>query len=141
MTTPSADDVRTLTDLETSVMRALQTKDLATIKALTAEDFVYRSADGSEIDRETFVASIGEIPGGFTSVEAEAMKAHVFGDTGVMAGIQRSQLRMTDGSEATDRVYFTDVWQRRGGKWLMVFSHSSPVPPADSNSPEPVPQQ
>ena len=132
MTTSSADDVNTLTKLEGDVMRALQTKDLATIKALTAEDFVYRSADGSEIDRETFVAGIGEIPGGFTSIEADGMKAHVFGDTGIMAGIQRSQLRMTDGSEASDAVYFTDVWQRRDGKWLMVFAHSSPVPPTDA---------
>ncbi|AKQ69617.1 hypothetical protein A176_006529 [Myxococcus hansupus] len=132
MTTSSADDVNTLTKLEGDVMRAIQTKDLATLKALTSEDFIYRGADGAEMNRETFVTGVNEIPGHITSIEADGMKTHVFGDTGIMAGIQRSRLRMTDGSEASDAVYFTDVWQRRDGKWLMVFAHSSPVPPTDA---------
>ncbi|QDE65922.1 nuclear transport factor 2 family protein [Myxococcus xanthus] len=141
MSTTSTDDTRTLTELEGHVMRAIQTKDLEAIKSLTTEDFIYRGADGAEMNRDAFVVGIAEIPGHITSVEAEKMKAHVFGDTGVLAGIQRSHLRMTDGSEVTDRVYFTDVWQRRDGKWLMVFAHSSPVPPNDVQTSETVSPQ
>ncbi|WNZ62768.1 nuclear transport factor 2 family protein [Myxococcus sp. MxC21-1] len=142
MSTTSTDDIRTLTELEGRVMRAIQTKDLEAIKSLTTEDFIYRGADGAEMNRDAFIVGIAEIPGDITSVEAEKMKSHVFGDTGVLAGIQRSQLRMTDGSEVTDAVYFTDVWQRRDGKWLMVFAHSSPAAPTEAQQgPEGAPQQ
>lgn len=132
MSTPSTDDTRTLTELEGRAMRALQTKDLETIKSLTAEDFIYRGADGSETNRDAFVASIAEIPGELTSVEAEGMRVYVYGDTAVMAGLQRSGLKMTDGTEATDAVHFTDVWQRRDGQWKMVFAFSSPAAPTEA---------
>ncbi|WP_141594487.1 nuclear transport factor 2 family protein [Myxococcus sp. AB056] len=142
MSTTSTDDLRTLTELEGRVMRAIQTKDLEAIKSLTTEDFIYRGADGAEMNRDAFIVGIAEIPGDITSIEAEKMKSHVFGDTGVLAGIQRSQLRMTDGSEVTDAVYFTDVWQRRDGKWLMVFAHSSPAASTEAQqAPEGAPQQ
>ncbi|NOJ58037.1 nuclear transport factor 2 family protein [Myxococcus xanthus] len=102
----------------------------------------FRGADGAEMNRDAFIVGIAEIPGDITSVEAEKMKSHVFGDTGVLAGVQRSRVRMTDGSEVTDAVYFTDVWQRRDGTWLMVFAHSSPAAPTEAQqAPEGAPQQ
>ncbi|NVI99328.1 nuclear transport factor 2 family protein [Myxococcus sp. AM009] len=142
MSTPSADDTRTLTELAGRVMRAIQTKDLETIKSLTAEDFIYRGADGTEANRDAFVASIAEIPGELTSVEADGMRTYVYGDTAVMAGLQRSGLKMTDGAEVTDAVYFTDVWQRRDGQWKMVFAFSSPAAPTEApQAPEAAPPQ
>ncbi|AEI63193.1 nuclear transport factor 2 family protein [Corallococcus macrosporus] len=135
MSTSSAEDTRTLTELSVRVMRAIQTKDLETIKSLTAEDFIYRGADGTEANRDAFIESIAQIPGELTSVEAEGMRTYLYGDTAVIAGLQRSGLKMTDGTEATDAVYFTDVWQRRDGQWKMVFAFSSPVAPAPQQQP------
>jgi hypothetical protein len=58
------------------------------------------------------------------SVEGEHVKASVYGEVGVLTGVQRATVRLPDGSEVRDAGAFTDVCFKRGGRWQMVLAHS-----------------
>ncbi|NTX57301.1 SgcJ/EcaC family oxidoreductase, partial [Myxococcus sp. CA039A] len=126
--TPSqTEDVRALLALEESIVRAIQARDTQALKGLMAEDLVFRGVGDVETDRTAFLANIVAIPGTLLSVETETVRAHVFGDTGVLTGTQRARVRLPDGTEVSDVGHFTDVCQRREGRWWVVLAHSLPA--------------
>ncbi|MBU8898370.1 nuclear transport factor 2 family protein [Corallococcus sp. H22C18031201] len=124
-----SEDVRALLALEASIVRAIQARDTQALQELMAQDFVFRGAGDVETDLTAFLANIAAIPGTIVSVEADTVRAHVFGDTGVLTGTQRARVRLPDGTEVTDVGHFTDVCQRRDGHWRVVLAHSLPAPP------------
>ncbi|MBJ6761843.1 nuclear transport factor 2 family protein [Myxococcaceae bacterium JPH2] len=127
--TSQSEDVRALLALEESIVRAIQARDTQALQGLMAKDFVFRGVGDVETDLTTFLANTAAIPGTILSVETETVRAHVFGDTGVLTGTQRARVRLPDGSEVTDVGHFTDVCQRRDGRWWVVLAHSLPAPP------------
>ncbi|MCP3098319.1 nuclear transport factor 2 family protein [Myxococcus sp. K15C18031901] len=135
MPTHDTEEVRALLALEHAVVRAIQSRDTHALQALVAEDFVFRGPDGTELGRADFLAGIAAIPGTLLSVETESLRAHVFGDTGVLTGIQRARVRLDDGTEAADAATFTDVCQRREGRWWLILAHSLPTPPGAPTAP------
>ncbi|TQF09964.1 nuclear transport factor 2 family protein, partial [Myxococcus llanfairpwllgwyngyllgogerychwyrndrobwllllantysiliogogogochensis] len=131
--TPSqTEDVRALLALEESIVRAIQARDTQALKGLMAEDLVFRGVGDVETDRTAFLANIAAIPGTLLSVETETVRAHIFGDTGVLTGTQRARVRLPDGTEVSDVGHFTDVCQRREGRWWVVLAHSLPAPPTQA---------
>jgi hypothetical protein len=56
------------------------------------------------------------------------MSAQTLGEIAVVSGTQKAVVRMRDRSEVTGLSIFTDVFARRGGKWLLVFAHNVELP-------------
>lgn len=137
MPTDTAEDVRALLALEQSVVRAIQARDTQALSGLMSEDFVFRGPGDVESDRTAFFAGIANIPGTLLSVEAVSVRAHVFGNTGVLTGTQRARVRLPDGTEVTDVGHFTDVCLKREGRWWMVLAHSLPAAPEAPETPQP----
>jgi ketosteroid isomerase-like protein len=135
MPTDTSEDVRALLAFEESLMRAIQARDTQALEGLVAEDFVFRGPGDMESDRAAFLAGIAGIPGTVVSVEGVSVRAHVFGDTGVLTGTQRARVRLPDGTEVTDVGHFTDVCLKRGGRWWMVLAHSLPAVPEAKPAP------
>lgn len=135
--TPAAEDTRALLALEKAVFQAIQSRDRAALTGLLAEDFVFRGPGDTELGREAFLDGVAGMPGTILSIQMEPVRAHVFGDTGVLTGEQRARVRLPDGSEVTDLQAFTDVCVRRGGRWWLVLAHSVPTGP--EAAPEPAP--
>lgn len=129
MRTSASEDVQSLLALEQALFHAIQAKDRAALTELLAEDFVFRGPEDLEVDRATFLDNIASIPGTLLSVEGTHVKAHTFGDTGILTGMQNSRVRLPDGSEVTDVQAFSDVCVRRGGRWWVVLAFSVPVIP------------
>ena len=130
---------RELLELERTVTEAIRQRNGARLRELLPTDFVFRGTGAVETDREAFISSVAAIPGDILDLEMTNVRAHVFGDTGVLTGEQRARVRLPDGTEVTDRQNFTDVCQWREGKWWMVLAHSLPAAPeaADGASPTP----
>ena len=130
---------RALLELKNSVTLAIRQRNGARLRELLPGNFVFRGAGDVETDREAFIANVAAIPGDILELELTSVRAHVFGDTGVLTGTQRARVRLPDGTEVTDRQTFTDVCQWRDGRWWMVLAHSLPAAPetAEGTTPEP----
>lgn len=53
----------------------------------------------------------------------------VWSDGAVLGGVVTMK-GMSGGQPYSVRLRFSDVWARRGGKWQVVFTQASRVPPA-----------
>jgi ketosteroid isomerase-like protein len=120
---------RELLELERSVTQAIRERNAPRLRELLSDDFVYRGPGDVETDREAFLSSVAAIPGDILDVELVSVRAHVFGDAGVLTGSQRARVRLPDGTEVTDTQHFTDVCRWRDGRWWMVLAHSVPAAP------------
>src|SRR5229473_1393889 len=62
------------------------------------------------------------------TLEIQDVQVHVYGDTAVMSsrGIYRAE---ANGQKVTNSFRETDVWLRRDGRWQLVASHGSQIPP------------
>jgi uncharacterized protein (TIGR02246 family) len=122
-----ADDERALLRLERAMFDALRERRGEAVAALLTDDFVAHDAGGAEIDRRAFLASLAAIPGQIVAVEGEHVRARVYGDVGVLTGVQRATVRLPDGREVRDVGAFTDVCFKRGGRWKIALAHSVPL--------------
>jgi hypothetical protein len=52
----------------------------------------------------------------------------VFGETGVLCGVQRAAVRLASGEEVTGRTAFTDVFVKAGAGWQLRVATSADLP-------------
>ncbi|WP_338871686.1 nuclear transport factor 2 family protein [Myxococcus stipitatus] len=127
------EDVQALLSLEQAIVRAIHQRDTESLKNLMAEDFVLRGGGAVETDRAAFLTAISTLEADILSLETQNVRAHVFGETGILTGTQLARVRLPGGSEVTDISEFADVCQRRDGRWWVVLAHSITIPePAPS---------
>ena len=62
------------------------------------------------------------------SVTLADPKAHIAGDTAWVVGIEAVRGKRKDGADVSFPALTTNVYERHGGKWLMVLHHASRVP-------------
>jgi ketosteroid isomerase-like protein len=104
--------------------QALKAKDAAMFESVLAEGFVSRSPDQVDQDRVAFIQTLTSFPITVAEVGSDNLQVHMFGDTAVISGVQAAKLQMPGGSSVTQRIAITNVLQRIGDTWLIVFSHA-----------------
>jgi hypothetical protein len=119
-------DVAPLLDAEQAVFAAIAARDETTLRRLIAEDFRLRVPGQPDADLDGFVTAIRGIPGRIVSVDGERLEARRWGDVGMVSGVQRSRVEL-DGQTVEDRGGFVDVFELRGGRWLMTYAFSVPL--------------
>lgn len=107
--------------------RAQVTSNRAELERLIADDYVLHNSGGQVQDKTSFIAD--QIAPGYKlepfAVEEKVEK--VMGDAAILGGAARA--RGTSGGEPYDvRLRFIDIWQKRGGKWVVVMSQATRVP-------------
>ena len=114
-------------DLDKKRMDAMAQKDIATLKAVIADDLVYTH---SSARLDTKASLIGNMESGstvYTSVVPSDVKAQDLGDTVVLTGSARISV-MANGRPNSFGVRFTDIYANRGGQWQMVAWQSTRLP-------------
>jgi ketosteroid isomerase-like protein len=108
----------TLQQLNAGYVRSAETSDVRWYAEHLAEDFLASNPDGSLIDRETFLARMARpYPG--ANLKALDVDIRLLGEVALIhAGFAYDK---PDGRAGTGR--YTDVWARRGGRWLCVCAH------------------
>ena len=101
--------------------------DSAALERLLAPDYQLHNSAGQVQDKASFIAD--QIAPGYKLepfvVEEKVEK--VMGDTAILGGV--AQARGTAGGEPYDvRLRFIDVWAKRGGRWVVVFSQATRAP-------------
>lgn len=121
---PAADQVRTA---ERTLLRAAVNGDTRTARALLAPDFQQIDVTGTAETRADYLATIG---GGVDFVILKPIKpirVRVHGDNAVA----RVKLRFkvdAHGLTVQHEGWTTDLFQRRDGRWKVVWSQSTAIP-------------
>jgi ketosteroid isomerase-like protein len=119
----SMETVRTtIEDIAERIYAAIRDKDAARVEPFLADDFVYRTQDGREVARAEFLEGIAALPIELVSVTGAHHRLSVFGDVAVLTGVQHAEYRQ-EPAQGISTSAFTDVFQRRGDRWLLVLAY------------------
>lgn len=111
-------DVRDLERLNRDYIRSVQTSDVRRFDEILAEEFYCSNPDGSLVDRKAFLEQTAR-PVTISNLEAHDVLIRVLGDIAIIHA--RTVYTLPDGRAGSGR--YTDVWQRRDGRWLAVSAH------------------
>lgn len=111
-------DQATLEELNRHYIRSVSEADVGWFDAHLSDDFVNSNPDCSLVDRAGFLAQIGR---GSTvkDLAIEDVLIRVLGEVGIIHA--RTTYTKADGQPGAGR--YTDVWARRGGRWLCVAAN------------------
>ena len=113
-----ADDLEILEALNQGYLLAAEKSDAVWYAEHLAEDYRATNPDGSLVDKAGFLARIGR-PHTLTGFRAPEVRIQRVGDTALIhASFEDTR---PDGSHGRGR--YTDIWQRRDGRWLCVSAH------------------
>jgi ketosteroid isomerase-like protein len=115
---PQADDLATLTTLNQAYITSVQRGDVARFREILADDFLASLPDGSLLTKTQFLEQTAK-PVTIRGLEAHDVNVRLLGEVAIVHA--RTTYTTADGRAASGR--YTDVWARRGGRWLAVAAH------------------
>jgi ketosteroid isomerase-like protein len=114
----AAQDVELLEQLNADYIDSVQTSNVKRFDEILADDFRASLPDGSLLDRAQFLAFTAK-PVTISRLEAHEVLIRVIGEVAIIHA--RTTYTLADGSEGRGR--YTDIWAKRGGRWLCVAAH------------------
>ena len=117
-TTATRSELDILQDLNRDYIRSVQHSDVRRFDEILADDFLCSNPDGSLIDRAAFLKQTAA-PVAISNLEARDVVVRIMGDVAIIHA--RTTYTRPDGTEGSGR--YTDVWARRGSRWLAVSAH------------------
>jgi ketosteroid isomerase-like protein len=120
--TATASEVEVLRDLNGHYIHSVVHSDVARFTEILAEDFLCTNPDGSLVDKPQFLRQTA-VPVSFTDFDVDDLRIRVLGDVAIIHGKTRFALK--DGRRG--RGQYTDVWEKRQGRWLAVSAHVTRV--------------
>jgi ketosteroid isomerase-like protein len=116
--TATQTELQALEQLNRDYIRSVQTSDVRRFEEILADDFLCSNPDGSLVDRAAFLAQTAR-PVTISNLEARDVVVRILGDVALIHA--RTTYTLADGRAGSGR--YTDVWARRGGRWLCVSAH------------------
>jgi hypothetical protein len=113
---------QTILDIGREIYMAIQRKDAESLERFLADDFVHRSADGTETGRQEFLRGIREMPFMINSISGQHERVSFYGNVAVMTGVQNAEWRQSETEHGLNSVAFADVFELRDTKWLLVLA-------------------
>jgi hypothetical protein len=111
-------DLERLLELNAHYIRSVQESDAATFREILAPDFLCTHSDCSFVDRDEFLRQVA-VPAKISNLTAHDVLVRIDGDFAVVHG--RTTFTKPDGAAGGGR--YTDIYARRGGKWLCIAAH------------------
>jgi len=103
---------------------AFQTKHVAFLKKLLADEYLGTDSDGNVYTKAQELANVKEAS--ITSVALSEMTVRGYGDTAVVTGVKTMHYTLKR-KEVVGPFRFTDVFVRRDGRWQVVASQVAKV--------------
>lgn len=114
--------------LEQAYARALITRDMAFLRSYYAPDYRGGNWMGFQT-RATILQKIRDSRYTVRSMELRDMTVRVLGDIAIVQGVDEEVTSMR-GRDTSGRWAFTDVFARRGGRWVAIATHTSRINPS-----------
>ena len=118
MPAPSAstpDDLATLLRLNDEYIDSVRTSDVKRFGEILADDFLCTLADGTLVDRQQFLMQAAQ-PTTAHGLAIHDVNVRLLGDAAIVHAA--TTFTYPDGRPGRGR--YTDVWARRGGRWVAV---------------------
>ena len=122
-----AGNAEKIIELDRKRMQAMAQKDIATLKALLADDLVYTHSSARIDTKQSLIGGMEAGSTVYSAVEPSDVKAQDLGDAVVLTGQARISVN-SDGRPMSFTVRFTDVYANKGGQWQMVTWQSTRLP-------------
>lgn len=133
----SSRDASIILEIEKETFEAIRKADAAALGRILADDFVYRTPFGQDVNKEAFIKAATTMPYKILSVRGENLRVSIYGEVAVLTGIQHAQVLDNEGKEQTSSVAFTDIFVKRGGRWLMTLAFGVELGAASATPPAP----
>jgi hypothetical protein len=101
-------------------IEALLARDLATVDALTSDDYTHVESSGGRRDKAGFLAQLAREDFRFVRWIIDENEVRVFGDVAVITGSYRNVVRTAAGEQPEKRARHLRVWVRTNGAWRNV---------------------
>jgi ketosteroid isomerase-like protein len=111
-------DHDTLVALNRDYIASVQQGDVQRFEDILADDFLCSNPDGSLLDKAQFLTQTAQ-PVTISFLVAEDVRIRLLGDIAIIHA--RTRYRTANGEQRQGR--YTDVWARRGARWLAVSAH------------------
>ena len=116
----------TLMQIERDLGNALVKADIAALDRILAADYVWTDPNGQMHTKAQNLADFKSGAVKFESFTINEMKPRIFGDAAIVHGLS-TEKSTEKGKDTSGQYRWTDVFAKRGGRWLAVSSHASKV--------------
>jgi FKBP-type peptidyl-prolyl cis-trans isomerase FkpA len=124
---PAGSSEQSLKDVERQWTEAFKNRDKAALTGILDERFVFTDDEGQVINKNQYIdAAMQAIK--VESYKLDDLKVRVFGDTGVVTGLWSGTMSVA-GKDASGAFRFTDTFVKRLGRWRVIASQDTRVPP------------
>lgn len=125
-TDPTGDDDAVLRQLNEGYVDAFRRADVAWYAAHLAPDYVVVNPDGSFGDRGAALSDFAKpiFAEKLATFPVDEVRIRRFGDTAVIHA--QNDYTRKDGTRGVSR--YTDIWQKRDGRWVCIAAHITPLP-------------
>ncbi len=120
----ACDEVR---HMEDTWLHCIREQDAPCLKAILAENWVVRWADGSLQTKAEYLAGVAKHSDEYSSVSTQDSRIDIYGETAVATGVDTEVSRFS-GQEASGRYAWLDIFAKRNGRWWAVRSQSTKLP-------------
>jgi ketosteroid isomerase-like protein len=111
-------------EIDKKRMTAMAEKDVATLKALIADDLIYTHSSAWMDTKQSLIGAMESGSTVYTSVVPSDVVAQDLGDSVVLTGVAAISV-MSGGKPNSFRVRFIDVYAKRAAGWQMVTWQST----------------
>lgn len=125
---PSKDptDINAITQLEQDMGNAMVRADIDKLKQMYADDFATIGSSGKTITKKDLLSDFESFHDKLVSFENGPIDVQVFGNVAVAHG-STTEKRIRDGKDASGEFVWTDLLEKRAGKWVVVRSAGARV--------------
>ena len=110
-----------LKGMEDAWVKALISKDSATVGSMIANDFAGFNPDGKHVTKSQLLDEAKNEPNTLSSATNENMDVHVYGaNLATVRGTTTEKGKDKNGKQFTRRYVWVDTWMERNGKWECV---------------------
>lgn len=111
-------DLEVLEQLNEGYVASVQNCDVRWFDEHLSDDFLNTNPDGTLVDRAGFLVQIAKPPS-LNGLEPRKVNIRILGDVAIIHA--KTVYTKPDGTPGAGR--YTDVWQKREGRWLCVAAH------------------
>ena len=108
-------------------LRSLVDADVTRARELHADDFQLINPSGAALSKEQYLGQIASGELDYLIWEPDPIQVRLHGDAAVIRYQARAQATFAGRKTALGRFWHTDVYEKRGGRWQVVWSQATQI--------------